>query len=83
MTNRIVPIDRHTESPSEASRWRSSKRAGTYRRSGWPKPARPASTTRTSSEIAAIVATMTFSNYVNIMADIDLPKAPNLPSIES
>lgn len=36
-------------------------------------------------EIAAIVATMTFSNYVNIMADtdIDLPKAPDLPSIES
>ncbi len=36
-------------------------------------------------EIAAVVATMTFSNYVNIMADteIDLPQAPNLPRIES
>jgi alkylhydroperoxidase family enzyme len=36
-------------------------------------------------EIAAVVATMTFSNYVNIMADteIDLPLAPNLPRIDS
>jgi uncharacterized peroxidase-related enzyme len=36
-------------------------------------------------EIAAVVAAMTFSNYVNIMADteIDLPLAPNLPSLEA
>jgi uncharacterized peroxidase-related enzyme len=35
-------------------------------------------------EIAAVVATMTFSNYVNIMADteIDFPPAPNLPRID-
>jgi uncharacterized peroxidase-related enzyme len=35
-------------------------------------------------EIAAVVATMTLSNYVNIMADteIDFPLAPNLPRIE-
>lgn len=35
-------------------------------------------------EIAAVVATMTFSNYVNIMADteIDFPPAPNLPHVE-
>ena len=35
-------------------------------------------------EIAAVVAAMTFSNYVNIMAatEIDLPLAPNLPRIE-
>ena len=35
-------------------------------------------------EIAAVVAAMTFSNYVNIMADteIDLPLAPNLPRID-
>jgi uncharacterized peroxidase-related enzyme len=35
-------------------------------------------------EIAAVVATMTFSNYVNLMADteIDFPAAPNLPRVE-
>lgn len=35
-------------------------------------------------EIAAVVATMTFSNYVNIMADteIDFPAAPNLPRVD-
>lgn len=32
-------------------------------------------------EIAAVVAVMTFSNYVNLMADtdVDFPLAPNLP----
>lgn len=36
-------------------------------------------------EIAAVVATMTFSNYVNLMADteIDFPRAPNLPVVDA